>query len=282
MFEKLKILLYFLFIILLCLFFDNYEFLIFFISISLHEFSHCIVGVCLGYTTRSIKIYPFGLSVKFEQKYIKPIDDLIISLSGPLINLIIYIIFFLVSKNIPYFKFVWRANLILFFFNMLPVNFLDGGRILKLVLKFYVNYFLGYTITNLIGFIFGCIILFEAFHIQQHYKSMLFISLGFYFIYKGYYNQKDINLYIIDDLLFKTVLFKKKNILREKNKFYEKNSKILDIMRFFCFNKYHVIYFEDEDRIINKISEKQLISIYFKYGNLTLSECLQKIEIREE
>ncbi|WP_152539086.1 hypothetical protein [Fervidicella metallireducens] len=89
-------------------------------------------------------------------------------------------------------------------------------------------------------------------------------------------------MYIIDDLLFKSVLLKKKDIFKEKNKFYEKNSKILDIIRFFCFNKYHVIYFRDEDRIINKISEKQLISIYFKYGNLTLSECLQKIEIREE
>ena len=113
----------------------------------IHELSHLICGVVLGFKPNTFKIMPLGFSIEFEtnvQDYNKKIiksnilavKKILIALAGPFINLIIAIIglIFNIDINIVY------ANLIIFIFNLLPIYPLDGGRILINILKiFYGN-----------------------------------------------------------------------------------------------------------------------------------------------
>jgi stage IV sporulation protein FB len=100
----------------------------------LHELGHMIS--ILRFTRRlprQIKLNPFGLNIETDLMLsYTPWQRVVISLSGPLVNLLVYILclcFFRggASTALYYFR---VENLLLFGFNMLPIISLDGGNIL--------------------------------------------------------------------------------------------------------------------------------------------------------
>ena len=115
----------------------------------LHEMGHIIAGIILGFKPVMLEIMPFGLSVAFEGKidnYNKKIGKtslltlkkLIIAISGPLTNLFLVFIFLNIkinNINIGREELIY-SNIILCFFNLIPIYPLDGGRILKCIFKF--------------------------------------------------------------------------------------------------------------------------------------------------
>ena len=110
----------------------------------IHELAHLICGVCLGLKPDTLKIMPFGFCIEFKanicdynQKVLKSniltIKKLFIALAGPVINWVIAVlgIVFKLDINIIY------ANILIAIFNLLPIYPLDGGRILKNMLKIF-------------------------------------------------------------------------------------------------------------------------------------------------
>lgn len=127
----------------------------------MHELGHLICGILLGFTAKSLKIMPLGFGIEFKinvkeynRKILKSnslcLKKLLISLSGPITNIIIIIIGTIlgVNDNIIY------ANLILVIFNLIPIYPLDGGRILKNVLKLFFGNQNAYYFSNKVSNIF--------------------------------------------------------------------------------------------------------------------------------
>lgn len=113
-----------------------------------HELGHMIAGVILGFKLDTIEIMPFGLSVSFEGKvenYNEKIKNaskltlkkLLISIAGPLTNLIFAIVFFTFPISVFNIeaKIIIYANILIAIFNLLPIYPLDGGRIIKYILN---------------------------------------------------------------------------------------------------------------------------------------------------
>jgi len=109
----------------------------------LHEIAHIVVGGLYGLKPKTLKITPFGISIYFE-KYKKnggsilERQKIIIALAGPVMNLCMAVIIMFLPSNL--FIHISQANLIysnflLAIFNLLPIYPLDGGRIVKSVLK---------------------------------------------------------------------------------------------------------------------------------------------------
>lgn len=94
-----------------------------------HELGHL---VCM----KLLKAYPSEITLKLGTIQIvnKVIttnnETLLILLSGPVANLLLFLIFI----NFESYKLFSIVNLALFLFNLLPIEGLDGGSILKLVL----------------------------------------------------------------------------------------------------------------------------------------------------
>ena len=104
----------------------------------IHELGHMIAGILLKLKPKSIKFMPFGISILFEDygyRKLISIKKIIIALAGPFTNILIIAISILFKLN----KIIVFSNLLIALFNLLPIYPLDGGRILKEVLKIKIN-----------------------------------------------------------------------------------------------------------------------------------------------
>ncbi|MBE5821758.1 MAG: hypothetical protein E7311_04125 [Clostridiales bacterium] len=153
-------------------------FFVFFISIVIHELMHALVGKILKLKIIHIKIDICGISIRFEKLPNNFIERIIIYIAGPLINLIIAIFTYYISRQ-KYMFFI-LSNLVLAIFNMLPIYPLDGGKILyELVYKFFYNKIL---IVRKIYFLLQVILLFGLAVFCINYSSIQLFFLGVYFL----------------------------------------------------------------------------------------------------
>ena len=160
--KKTKIvLLEFVIMLIICSFNDK-TLLIAFLWIILHELTHIIVAKHYGAYLSSLEINLSGAKIKL--KNIEELNNrkkLIIYFSGPLFNLIIYIILLLLTKiNIISFCESIGINLGLFIFNMLPAYPLDGARIYEILLSKKILYKKSKIILINISFIFSILLIF--------------------------------------------------------------------------------------------------------------------------
>ena len=101
-------------------------FMIFYISILLHEIAHIVVALLLKVNVIELNLMPVGISAIYSDK-ISAKKEVIISMAGPIMSLILAIY----SKD----SFISSVNIIIMILNLIPIYPLDGGRIQK-------NYFI--------------------------------------------------------------------------------------------------------------------------------------------
>lgn len=113
---------------------------IFIFFIFLHELAHVLVGLLLGFRVSSISMNIFGFSAQlYTYKSRKPYIRIITYLAGPIFNLICAIAFYFSKIESEIVLNVIYTNLALCIFNLFPILPLDGGKILKEVLKSFLG-----------------------------------------------------------------------------------------------------------------------------------------------
>lgn len=115
----------------------------------IHEFGHILAGLFLGMKIKKIEIMALGVRVSFqknlEEYYKEEINKkieknkLIIAVSGPITNIFTAILFIIFPIEIKQVDILVYMNVLIALFNLLPIYPLDGGRILKSLLKFKFN-----------------------------------------------------------------------------------------------------------------------------------------------
>ncbi len=126
-----------------------------FFCIVLHEFGHSLTAKLFGVKTKDIMITPIGGLARLTKMPRRPLEELVITLAGPLMNLLIaallsLYIWLTAAEFIPTGQvfprisdfpmlLVW-VNLFLFSFNLIPAFPMDGGRILRSSIAFFVGF----------------------------------------------------------------------------------------------------------------------------------------------
>lgn len=101
-------------------------------SILFHEFGHYIVARKRGIDTDVIYLDILGARISIDNTGTWK-DNFLITISGVLFNLILFLIFYLLPQT-KFIEFAATLNLILAIFNMIPIGGLDGNRALRFAL----------------------------------------------------------------------------------------------------------------------------------------------------
>jgi Zn-dependent protease len=119
-----------------------------FVCVLAHEFGHVLMARRFGAKTRDVTLFPIGGVANIERVPEKPSQEILVSLAGPFVNLVIALGLMLwLGNSLTEVDFnnignsqaslllrVAVANLILMSFNLLPAFPMDGGRVLRALL----------------------------------------------------------------------------------------------------------------------------------------------------
>jgi Zn-dependent protease len=150
-----------------------------FCSVLLHEYGHAFMARAVGVKTEKIVLFPLGGGAFMEKMPEEPGKEILIAVAGPLVNVLLAVVaapfiwseaqsnrkamllhmidpesnvsFFGVGPLDYFIVLLFLINLLLAFFNLLPAYPLDGGRIFRAVL----SWFLGRTRATLAAAIVG-------------------------------------------------------------------------------------------------------------------------------
>jgi Zn-dependent protease len=171
--------------------------LLLFLCVVLHEFGHALAAKYFGINTPDITLLPIGGVARLARMPEEPKQELIIAIAGPAVNVVIAICLLLVigSRGVvdpraaisgDLLVNLFRINVWLLLFNLLPAFPMDGGRVLRALLATGMSYARATQIAATVGqafaFIFGMIGLFGVPQLMNPNPFLIFIAL---FVYIG-------------------------------------------------------------------------------------------------
>jgi len=124
--------------------------LLVFLCVLLHEFGHIFTARIFGVVTPDVVLLPIGGVARLERIPEKPMEEFLIAIAGPLVNIVIAGLLLTiggadVSSNaafagldntkIPMVDKLAAVNLFLAIFNLIPAFPMDGGRVLRAALS---------------------------------------------------------------------------------------------------------------------------------------------------
>ena len=132
------------------------------VAVLLHEFGHAGVAALLKLPSKRIVLTFFGGHVDFAWPPKSRWQDIVVSAAGPIANLLVYFIVVVLAaslNDLPNVAYLFMAqlaevSLLLGVFNLLPGFPLDGGRILRA----FLNYFMSLDRARLIAGAIGLLI----------------------------------------------------------------------------------------------------------------------------
>lgn len=131
-----------------------------FACVVLHELGHSLVAQRFGVGVREIILLPIGGVARLLSEPKKPLHELLIALAGPLVNVLIALGLFVALQVSPLslldaeamqklalgapsthslLMLLLRGNIVLALFNMVPALPMDGGRVLRALLSFFLG-----------------------------------------------------------------------------------------------------------------------------------------------
>jgi Zn-dependent protease/CBS domain-containing protein len=172
--------------------------LLLFLCVVLHEFGHALAAKAYGINTPDITLLPIGGVARLERIPEEPKQELVIAAAGPAVTAIIALSLFAVLaarggadlgapiQGDDLVANIFKLNVYLLLFNLIPAFPMDGGRVLRALLATRLTYARATQIAATVGqafaFLFGIVGLFGIPGLYPSNPFLIFIAL---FVYLG-------------------------------------------------------------------------------------------------
>lgn len=161
-----------------------------FVCVVLHEFGHSLVAIKYGGEVKSITLLPIGGMANITKMPEKPRHEFLVSLSGPLVNIVIAALLwgylsgyrnvnfgevdyqYITQSN--FWVMLLAANLFIVAFNLIPAFPMDGGRLFRSALSIWMTRIKATRVAKNIGQIFAVL-----FIIAGLFGNPFLIIIGF-------------------------------------------------------------------------------------------------------
>ncbi|MEI6071556.1 MAG: site-2 protease family protein [Verrucomicrobiae bacterium] len=167
--------------------------LLLFLCVLLHEFGHAFAARAYGIRTPDITLLPIGGVARLERMPDKPVQELVVALAGPAVNVVIgtILIFVLAAKfSMAHFTGLdslgssltaqlLEINIMLVAFNAIPAFPMDGGRVLRALLAMRLDHVLATTIAARVGQVLAV-----GFAVVGYFESPMLVFIAL-FIFSG-------------------------------------------------------------------------------------------------
>lgn len=164
------------------------SFLIFsllFSIVILHEYGHCWAAIRANYNVKDITLMCLGGLARIESAaFIDAQTEAFITLCGPLVNFILAFLtlplFFILPQSIGYYIAIFgMLNLVIGILNLIPAFPLDGGRLLRCFLSWYIgSRYKATRITAIVGLVISVSIVIASIFIKWIILGIIFIFVG--------------------------------------------------------------------------------------------------------
>jgi stage IV sporulation protein FB len=172
--------------------------LLLFVCVVLHEFGHALAARAYGINTPDITLLPIGGVARLERIPEEPGQELVIAAAGPVVTAILALSFFIVIASRGDIELrasiqgndllvnLFKINVWLLLFNLIPAFPMDGGRVLRALLATRLSYARATQVAATVGqafaFLFGIVGLFGIPHVYPSNPFLIFIA---FFVYLG-------------------------------------------------------------------------------------------------
>ena len=234
-----------------------------FACIILHEIGHALVAQYFHYKTKDITLLPIGGMARMDELPEKPKEELLVSIAGPVINLLIAAIIyplmhwfsdvpslfttmFVTGENFLFTLYIVNIGLALF--NLLPAFPMDGGRIFRAGLSFFMDRL---TATN-VAVKTGQVMATLFFIVGIFYNPILTVISIFIFLFAQTENDAVRAKYILSNYAVRDIMSKDVNSLSPNDTISDAMKSVLEK------NADHFLILEN-NTVIGTINKKQIL-----------------------
>ncbi len=213
--------------------------IIVFIIVVFHEMGHILFIKLFKYKIINVTLYPFGGITKIDKDINTPLNkELLIACGGIIFQLIFLIIIYLLPINIITKNLLYKYNMSILLFNILPIIPLDGSIIINALLNKIFSYKVSYYLYIIISIVFSIFYLF--FNYWYSLNNYLIVSL---FIIKTYYAIKNYKY-------LKTRFLLERYLNKYEYKYISTKTGDLDILKIDTYQ-----YFKENNKIVSEYSK---------------------------
>lgn len=163
-----------------------------FMMMTVHELAHIVVAKILGYRIHCIRVYPFGLAAQVQYMgFGDTRKECLIVAAGPLMHITFIPLILLVCLHLSwistsFYVYLCTINKAFFFFNLLPIYPLDGGRIVQCFMHSFCTFIFAQNLTCIVsGILLTFCIYVKIFQGIGSYLLVLFIYIQLYMSFRN-------------------------------------------------------------------------------------------------
>lgn len=268
------------------------ETLFLFLLVLGHEFCHTLAARFLGLKVSRVELFPFGGVAHLAKPLeLEPRSEMIVAAAGPAFNLVFFLLlsglgesphpFFVFPSFLSpiHISFLQKANLFLFFFNLLPALPLDGGRIIRAFLSSRLGFYRATEKAAASGKWLGAFLVIAGlFLFCYDYINLSLSFLGLFLYYAAGREQHSSVYVFLRYLLRKEKELKERKVLRGEHLVALDSTTIMEVLKNFKPSRYHhVVVLSQTCRVMDFLSESQILSAALQKGTgVTLRRLIRK------